>query len=164
MYAQKGRDSAGFCGGGWKMPEQRPTTSLACSRLGRIRGDSTVSYRKASGSGELGALVADDLTVPLTERFTESTASSAPAAVETVAGEGQTDRAGRLFSAAARLSSPDDRPLNDTRGVDPDRTVAAARTASDDVTFKGGWSAGEALTEEEAIALALQDEGSAVSQ
>lgn len=80
------------------------------------------------------------------------------------AGEGQADRAGCLFAAAARLSSPDDRPLNDTRGVDPDRTVAAARTASDDVTFKGGWSAGEALTEEEAIALALQDEGSAVSQ
>ncbi len=77
---------------------------------------------------------------------------------ELAAVEGQADRAGRLFAAAARLSSPDDRPLSDTRGVDPDRSAAAARAVSDDATFQGGWSVGEGLSEEEAIALALGDE------
>ena len=120
------------------MPEQRPTTSLACSTLGHIRDHGTALFRKTSGSDELGALVTDDLAMLLTVRFAGGGASGAAAAVETVAGVGQTDRAGRLFAASARLCSPDDHPLNDTRGVDPDRSVAAARTASEDVTFQGG--------------------------
>ena len=68
------------------------------------------------------------------------------------AAQGQAERAGRLFGAAARLL-----PATSLYREDLNRRVTEARTNLDAATFETGWTAGQALTEEQAITLALQD-------
>jgi len=69
---------------------------------------------------------------------------------EVAAAQGQAERAGQLFGAAARLLPP-----AGTYRDDLSRRVAAARADLDPATFEDGWSAGQAMTQEQAISLAL---------
>jgi len=71
---------------------------------------------------------------------------------EVAAAQGQAERAGRLFGAADSLL-----PATSMFHDDLNRRVAAARAHLDAATFEVGWSAGQAMTEEQAITLALQD-------
>ena len=69
---------------------------------------------------------------------------------EGAAEEGQAERAGRLFGAAARLL-----PATSSYREEAIRRSAAARAQLDAATFEAGWSAGQAMTEEQAITEAL---------
>jgi tetratricopeptide (TPR) repeat protein len=71
---------------------------------------------------------------------------------EVAAAQGQSERAGRLFGAAARLL-----PATSSYGEEIHRRSDAARTHLDAATFEVGWAAGQAMTEEQAVTLALQD-------
>jgi predicted ATPase len=71
---------------------------------------------------------------------------------EVAAAQGQAERAGRLFGAAVTLL-----PSNSVYREDLSRLAAAARAHLDAATFEAGWGAGQAMTEEQAIAEALQD-------
>jgi tetratricopeptide (TPR) repeat protein len=71
---------------------------------------------------------------------------------EVAAAQGQAERAGRLFGAAARLL-----PSAGMYREDVNRRVAAARAHLDAATFKAGFNAGQAMTQEQAFTLALQD-------
>ena len=66
--------------------------------------------------------------------------------------QGQAERAGRLFGAAARLL-----PATSTYLENMNRRIAASRTLLDSAPFEIGWAAGQAMTQEQAITLALQD-------
>jgi hypothetical protein len=69
-----------------------------------------------------------------------------------VVAQGQAERAGRLFGAAARLL-----PATSSYREEVNGRIAAARAQPDAATFEVGWAAGQAMTEEQAVALALQD-------
>jgi predicted ATPase len=71
---------------------------------------------------------------------------------EIAAAQGQAERAGRLFGAAARLL-----PATSISREEVHRRSAAARAQLDAATFDAGWTAGQAMTEEQAISFALQD-------
>jgi predicted ATPase len=71
---------------------------------------------------------------------------------EIAVAQGQVERAGRLFGAAARLL-----PATSTYLDDVNRRVATARAHLDEASFEVGWSAGQIMTEEQAISFALQD-------
>jgi tetratricopeptide (TPR) repeat protein len=68
------------------------------------------------------------------------------------AAQGQAERAGRLFGAAAHLLS-----ATTSYREEVNRRIAEARTRLDAATFEAGWTAGQAMTEEQAVTLALQD-------
>jgi predicted ATPase len=70
---------------------------------------------------------------------------------EVAAAQGQAERAGQLFGAAARLL-----PSAGTYRDDMSKRVAAARADLDQATFEAGWSAGQAMMQEQAISLALE--------
>src|SRR6266700_3949344 len=65
---------------------------------------------------------------------------------EVAAAQGQAERAGQLFGAAARLL-----PATSSYREEVNRRSAAARAHLDAVTFETGWSAGQAMTQEQAI-------------
>lgn len=71
---------------------------------------------------------------------------------EVAAAQGQAERAGRLLGAADSLL-----PSDSVYREDVNRHVAEARANLDAVTFEAGWSAGKAMTQEQAITEALQD-------
>ncbi len=71
---------------------------------------------------------------------------------EGASAQGQAERAGRLFGAAARLL-----PATSSYQDEVNRRSAAARAHLDAATFEVGWAAGQAMTEEQAIGFALQD-------
>jgi len=71
---------------------------------------------------------------------------------EVAAAQGQGERAGRLFGAADSLL-----PASSMFRDDLNIRVAAARAGLDAATFEAGWSEGQAMTQEQAIAEALQD-------
>jgi predicted ATPase len=71
---------------------------------------------------------------------------------EIAAAQGQAERAGRLFGAAAHLLPPTSFYREEVH-----RRSAAARAQLDAATFEAGWTAGQAMTEEQAVTLALQD-------
>jgi tetratricopeptide (TPR) repeat protein len=71
---------------------------------------------------------------------------------EVAAAQGQAERAGRLFRAAARLL-----PATHSYHEEVNRWSAAARANLDAATFEAGWAAGQAMTQEQAISFALQD-------
>src|SRR5215469_16925768 len=71
---------------------------------------------------------------------------------EIAAAQRQAERAGRLFGAAARLL-----PFDSLYRDGLNSRITAARTSLDAATFEAGWSAGQAMTEEQAISFALQD-------
>jgi hypothetical protein len=72
---------------------------------------------------------------------------------EVAAAQGQAERAGRLFGAANSLLPP---ASLDREGVN--KRIAAARAHLDAATFEAGWAAGQAMTQEQAITDALQDD------
>ncbi len=71
---------------------------------------------------------------------------------EVAAAQREAERAGRLFGAAARLL-----PATSSYREEMNRRSAAARANLDTAAFEAGWVAGQAMTEEQAITLALQD-------
>ena len=71
---------------------------------------------------------------------------------EVAAAQGQAERAGRLFGIADRLL-----PAASTYRDDVNRHVAGARAHLDATAFATGWSAGQSMTEEQAVTGALQD-------
>jgi hypothetical protein len=71
---------------------------------------------------------------------------------EVAAAQGQAERAGRLFGAADRLL-----PSASSYREDVNRRVAPARSHLDAAAFTTGWTAGQAMTEEQAVTDALQD-------
>ncbi len=71
---------------------------------------------------------------------------------EVAAAQGQAERAGRLFGAAARLL-----PSTSSYREEVNRRIAAARAQLDAATFEVGWAAGQAMTQEQAITEALQN-------
>jgi tetratricopeptide (TPR) repeat protein len=68
---------------------------------------------------------------------------------------GALERAARLFGAAAALRAAISAPMAPNERVAYDRAVETARTSLGDGAFAAGWAAGQALTPEQAIALAL---------
>jgi tetratricopeptide (TPR) repeat protein len=72
---------------------------------------------------------------------------------EVAAAQGQAERAGRLFGAAASLL-----PSNSVYREEVNRRVAAARANLDAATFEAGWAAGRLMTQEQAITDALHDD------
>jgi predicted ATPase len=71
---------------------------------------------------------------------------------EVAAAQGQAERAGRLFGVADRLL-----PSTSIYRDDVNRRVAEARAHLDATAFTAGWTAGQAMTEEQAVTDALQD-------
>ncbi len=71
---------------------------------------------------------------------------------EVAAAQGQAERAGQLFGAADSLL-----PSASIYRDEVKRRVTAARAHLDAATFEAGWPAGQAMTVEQAITLALQD-------
>src|SRR5262249_7212381 len=71
---------------------------------------------------------------------------------EIAAAQGQSERAGRLFGAASRLL-----PASSSYQEEVHRRGAAARAQLDAAPFEAGWTAGQAMTEEQAMTEALQD-------
>jgi predicted ATPase len=71
---------------------------------------------------------------------------------EVAAAQGQAERAGRLFGAADSLL-----PSASIYREEVNKRVMAARAHLDPATFEAGWAAGQAMTVEQAITLALQD-------
>jgi tetratricopeptide (TPR) repeat protein len=71
---------------------------------------------------------------------------------EVAAAQGQAERAGRLFGAAARLL-----PSASLYREEVNRRVAAARAQLDATAFTTGWTAGQTMTEEQAVTDALQE-------
>src|SRR5215471_14470764 len=71
---------------------------------------------------------------------------------EIAAAHGQAERAGRLFGAASRLL-----PATSSYREEVHRRIAAARARLDAATFEVGWTAGQMMTEEQAVTLALQE-------
>ena len=71
---------------------------------------------------------------------------------EVSAAQGRAERAGRLFGAADSLL-----PSDSVYHEDVNRHVAEARAHLDAATFEAGWSAGQTMTQEQAITEALQD-------
>jgi hypothetical protein len=67
------------------------------------------------------------------------------------AAQGQAERAGRLFGAADRLL-----PSTSSYRDDLNSRVAEARAHLDAGTFTTGWTAGQAMTQEQAVTEALQ--------
>jgi predicted ATPase len=72
---------------------------------------------------------------------------------EVAAAHGQAERAGRMFGAVDRLL-----PAASTYRDDVNRRVAGARAHLDAAAFTAGWTAGQAMTQEQAITDALQDD------
>jgi predicted ATPase len=71
---------------------------------------------------------------------------------EVAAAQGQAERAGRLFGAADRLL-----PSASSYRDDVNRRVAEAHAHLDAAAFTTGWTAGQAMTQEQAVTDALQD-------
>ena len=71
---------------------------------------------------------------------------------EIAAAQGQAERTGRLFGVADRLL-----PSTSLYRVDLNRRVAAACAHLDAAAFTAGWTAGQAMTQEQVVTDALQD-------
>ena len=71
---------------------------------------------------------------------------------EAAAAQGQAERAGRLFGVADRLLAAASLYRDDLN-----RRVAEARAHLDATAFTAGWTAGQAMTDEQAIADTVQD-------
>jgi tetratricopeptide (TPR) repeat protein len=71
---------------------------------------------------------------------------------EVAAAWGQAERAGQLFGAATHLLPP-----TSSYQEDVNRRVESARARLDAAPFEAGWTAGQAMTEEQAVTDALQD-------
>ena len=74
---------------------------------------------------------------------------------EVAAAAGQSERAGRLFGAATLLYSPNRRLLSDHINIDLEQSIARAREQLNGEAFSSGWNTGQSMSEEQAIADAL---------
>ena len=74
---------------------------------------------------------------------------------EVAAAQGQAERAGRLFGAAGRLL-PAAGAYQEDRD-DLHRRMAEARSNVDTTAFTSGWTAGQAMTDEQTVTEALQE-------
>jgi non-specific serine/threonine protein kinase len=72
-------------------------------------------------------------------------------------GQGQTERAARLFGTAVGLREAMGAPLPPADRAELDRAVAAVRTALGEEAFAAAWAEGRALAPEEAVQYALGD-------
>jgi hypothetical protein len=81
-------------------------------------------------------------------------------ALAVVAGErGDTLRAVRLWGAAEALRDAMGVPQPNDEAMVVGPFVEAARSRLDEAAFRNAWEEGRAMTQEQAIALALADEG-----
>jgi hypothetical protein len=80
-----------------------------------------------------------------------------PALAGAAFGQGQLERAARLFGAGAVLRERLGADLPAIGRRSHDRGVAAVRAALGDADFEAAWAAGQALSLEQAIAEALQE-------
>jgi hypothetical protein len=71
---------------------------------------------------------------------------------EVAAAQGQAERAGRLFGAADHLL-----PATSNYRDDVNRRIATVRDHLDAASFTTGWTAGQAMTAEQAVTDALQE-------
>ena len=71
---------------------------------------------------------------------------------EVAAAQGQAERAGQLFGVADHLLSAESLSRDDLN-----RRVAEVRAHLDATAFMAGWTAGQAMTQEQAVTAALQD-------
>jgi hypothetical protein len=70
--------------------------------------------------------------------------------------QGQPVRATRLLGAAEALVEQTQTPLRAAHQIEFERNVALARAQLDDASFAAAWTAGCAMTLEQAIAYALR--------
>jgi len=68
------------------------------------------------------------------------------------------ERAGRLLGAAKALSPLPANFFSEVSRIDMDQDIAQARAHLDQAAFEAGWAAGQAMTQEQAISYALQDD------
>ena len=78
-----------------------------------------------------------------------------------VAAGGAGDIAARLWGAASAVRGVEGWPLPPVVRADYDRDVAAARTQFGETAFAAAWAEGRAMTLEQAIAYALEDDTTA---
>jgi hypothetical protein len=130
-------------------------TLIALARVAHTQGDSA---RAAQHFAQALALLRE---TPVSE--VHHTAIEGLAGV--AAAQGQPERAARLFGAAEALREAAGEPLPPAYRAAYERDVAAARTQLDEATFAAARAAGRAMTLEQAIAYALnEDDESAESQ
>ena len=77
---------------------------------------------------------------------------------EVATAQGQAERAGRLFGAARVLSPQPANFFSEASSIDLDQDIAEARGHLDQAAFAAGCAAGQAMTQEQAISYALQDD------
>jgi len=75
---------------------------------------------------------------------------------DVAAAQGKAERAGRLFGAARVLSPLPANFFSEASSIDLDQDIAQARVHLDRAAFEAGWTAGQAMTQEQAISYALQ--------
>jgi hypothetical protein len=71
-------------------------------------------------------------------------------------GAGRPEQAARLFGAAEALRDLTNTPRPPADVADYDRTLAALRAALGEEAFAAAWAAGQAMSLDEAVALALE--------
>jgi hypothetical protein len=74
-----------------------------------------------------------------------------------LAASGTEGTAARLRGAASAVREAQGWPLPSVARADYDRDVAAVRAQFGEMAFAAAWAEGRALSQEEAVALALQD-------
>jgi hypothetical protein len=77
---------------------------------------------------------------------------------EVAAAQGRAERAGQLLGAARMLSPLPANFFSEASRIDIDQGIAQARMHLDQAAFEAGWAAGQAMTQEQAISYALQDD------
>jgi predicted ATPase len=77
---------------------------------------------------------------------------------EVAAAQGRAERAGRLLGAAKALSPLPANFFSEASRIDMDQDIAQARAHLDKAAFEAAWAAGQAMTQEQAISYALQDD------
>jgi tetratricopeptide (TPR) repeat protein len=75
---------------------------------------------------------------------------------EVAAAQGRAERAGRLFGAARALSPLPANFFSEASSIDMDQDIAQDHAHLDQAAFEAGWTAGQAMTQEQAISYALQ--------
>jgi hypothetical protein len=74
------------------------------------------------------------------------------------AAEGQPERAARLLGAAQALIENTDAVIGPAERIEVERDLSAVRTQVGEATFTSAWAEGRAMTLEQAIAYALEDD------
>ncbi|MGE5103985.1 MAG: ATP-binding protein, partial [Betaproteobacteria bacterium] len=108
--------------------------------------------------GEARALHAESLTIYRALRERSGIAASVESLAGVASAAGQWERAARLWGAMERLREEIGAPLAVSERIGRDRRIGEARAAlADDPTFDTAWRQGRAMTDDEAIACALDE-------